>query len=238
MRAHGSGCVCEDCFGGPARDEACTSYAASSPPTTTAPTRAVPAPEPEPGEVDAEEPHIHELLGLWHAGKIAPAPLMLGRMPDHATEPMRLIAEDIALRLGLLLREGITRALPYARSEAVKAGHVATLRGASYVLGRLHDENVIVCVGEMPKLGKGNGTKLFVPPSWRPADPRAVELAGEDGLEDLVWVPDQPQLVGAGVEPSAELADELVVIDGLHDVEPSSAEHPFSPVTRRTRAAR
>jgi hypothetical protein len=109
---------------------------------------------------------------------------------------------------------------------------------ASYHLRWLEDERVICCIGEMPKLGKGNGTKLFVPPSWRPADPRAIELAGEDRLANLVWIPDKAQLVGTGVEPSAELADELIVVDGLHGVEPSSAEYPFSPARRRQESRR
>jgi hypothetical protein len=135
----------------------------------------------------------------------------LGKLRSNATDAMRAIAGDIELRLGLLLREGVTRALPYATSEAVRAGHVATKGGASYALQRLVDEGVIVCVGEMPKLGKGNGTKLFVPPGWRPADARAVELAGEDGVADLVWIPDQPELVGVAVEPPAESADQRVV---------------------------
>lgn len=160
-------------------------------------------------------PHVRQLLGLHAAGDMLPEPVRLGPLPARATPAMRSIAAEIELRLGLLLADGVTRALQYARSEAVNAGYVGTLRGASYVLHRLEAEGVIVCVGEMPKLGKGNGTRLFVPPGWHPAEPLAVaiERAGQQGLADLVWVPDEPRdPAGAGaVRPDIEVADQLLV---------------------------
>jgi hypothetical protein len=210
---HGARTLCDDCA------SRATNHAEGSLQS------AVSGPGPGPGTRERDLPLVYELLGLWRAGKIKPVPVRLGRLPEHATEPMRLIADDIALRLGLLLAEGVTRALPYARSEAVRAGYIQTKGGASYALRRLVDEDVIRCVGEMPKLGKGNGTGLFVPPGWRPVDPLAVELAGEHGLADLVWIPDQPELVGLAVEPDAEQADQPFIggsRGSLHEEDPPS----------------
>jgi hypothetical protein len=143
----------------------------------------------------------------------------LGPLPDDATLAMRNLAEDIALRLGLLLAEGVTRALPYATSEAVRFGHVTAKSSASYLLHRLEDADVIRCVGEMPLRGKGNGTKLFVPPGWRPLDPKAyavaVELGNRAAVADLVWVPDEPADVPAvETKPAGEVVDEQFVGGG------------------------
>jgi hypothetical protein len=155
--------------------------------------------EHEHGELaPAEESHLDELLRLWRERKLTPEPVRLGPMPDHAPEPRRLIAEQLELLIGLRLREGITEALPYARSRAVQAGFVTTKRGASKALGWLHAVGVVRCIGEGPKFGKGNGTKLFVPPGWRPADPDALTLAQEhqDGqaLSEIDWIPDDPSV--------------------------------------------
>lgn len=170
---------------------------------------------PGPGQ---EQPLVRQLLALYAAGEMAPATVRLGEMPATASEPMRLIAGDIRVRLGLLLAEGISLALPYATSEAVTAGYVRLKGSASYALGRLVDAGVIRAVGEMPKRGKGNGTKLFVPPGWHPTEPLAVavERGGQQGLADLVWVPDEPgDAAGArAVQPDVEVADELLLVGG------------------------
>lgn len=164
-------------------------------------------------------PLVRELLQLYGEGGIAPAPVQLGPLRDDATEPMRRIAADIELRLGLLLAEGVTRALPYATTEAIGAGFVRTKGGASYALRRLVDDGVIVCVGEMPKRGRGNGTKLYVPPGWRPVRSGAVELADDHRLADLVWRPDEPGLGAVAVEPDMEVGDELLDAHGSTHVE-------------------
>jgi hypothetical protein len=149
---------------------------------------------PAPVQVeDGSEPLTCELRRLWRERKIEAVPVRCGELPGHATPAMRHVARDLELLFGLLLAEGVTRALIYATSEPVEAGIVTTRGGASYVLGRLEDEGVIVCIGEARKLGRPNGPKLFVPPGWRPADPAAFRRAQErrDGaaLEKLVWIP-------------------------------------------------
>jgi hypothetical protein len=135
----------------------------------------------------------------------------------------RAIAEDIRLRFGLLLAEGVTRALMYARSEAVEAGHVRDKQSASYHLRLLESRGVIRCIGEMPKRGKGNGTKLFVPLGWRPLDPQefavAVETRDSQRLADLVWIPDELSLGAGGEQPGAEATDDPLIggSAGVHD---------------------
>ena len=113
---------------------------------------------------------------------------------------MRAVAADIELRLGLLLHEGITRALPYARSEAVRAGLVTTPQGASYVLHKLEDAGVIMCVGVMPPSGGMRfGTRRSVPPGWVVEEPQrfalAVEIGDLRGAANFVLVPDEPDEV-------------------------------------------
>jgi hypothetical protein len=186
-------------------------------------------------EVDGHEALVYELLRLYRAGRLTPEPIELGPLPEHATSAMRAVAEDMALRLGLLLAEGFTRPMIYAGCEPMKAGFVSTTRGGNHVLSRLHIANVIRKVGEASRRGKPNGSGLWVPPSWRPEDPRAVELAREHGLENTVWIPGEPRLIGRAVEPGAELADELLVDDRAvgHALEPSCSVDSLSRPGRR-----
>jgi len=170
---------------------------------------------------------MEELLTLYENGEITQnevdeQPVQLGPIPKGTRPSTFAIAADIDLRLRLRLVEGITLALPYARSEAVKAGHVFTLQAASYALRKLEADGVIRCIGEMPLRGKGNGTKLSVPPGWRPADPEeaaiAIELGDRGRLADLIWVPDElgDATAATTMQPDAEVANELVMRGGGH----------------------
>ena len=123
---------------------------------------------------------MRELLALQKANKVEPEFVDLGPMPPHATDPMHAIAEDIQNRLGLMLADGTRQPLMYAASEAVKAGHVHTKGGASWALKMLVKSEVILPAGAMPPLGKGNGTKLYVPPGWADLIERKP-LRGIDG---------------------------------------------------------
>jgi hypothetical protein len=166
-------------------------------PTTQFPSASslVPSPLSSSGKGDAPQlPLVRELLQLHAAGEMTPEPVRLGPLPEGATRAMKDVAADIELRLGLLLAEGITRPLPYALSEAVTYGWVKTKGGASYVLGRLEDEDVIRCVGQLEPRRQRYGTRLFVPPGWRCAEPQrhaiAIELGDWRGAANIVWVPD------------------------------------------------
>jgi hypothetical protein len=71
---------------------------------------------------------MRELLEDYRAGRIEPVPIRLGPMPPHARPIHEAIAADIALRLGLMRADRDERALPYACSEAVAAGHATDRR--------------------------------------------------------------------------------------------------------------
>jgi hypothetical protein len=57
--------------------------------------------------VEARESHIDELLRLHREAGLRPVPVPLGGMPRGATLAMCAIADDIALRLGLFLADGV-----------------------------------------------------------------------------------------------------------------------------------
>jgi hypothetical protein len=151
---------------------------------------------------DREPPLMRQLLLAHENGELEPEPVALGPMPERPTKPMRDIAADMRLRLGLALAEGIERALMYATSEAVEAGFVSKRGSASYAIGRLCAAGVIRHVGDMPKLGKPYGTRLYVPPTWWPTDAEARAIVAETGRHDqaadLVWVPDATQELELG----------------------------------------
>jgi hypothetical protein len=106
----------------------------------------------------------------------------------------------------------------YAQSEALKTGAVTTPRGAGYVLKQLCGAGVIRWVGEMP-MRAAYGTRLYVPPDWWPTDLEAravvVETGWHDRAADLVWVPDQPNVVGRAVEPGGEGGSQPLVVDDV-----------------------
>ncbi len=67
--------------------------------------------DPDFGSIDAE---TYELLKRHEAGLLVPHPISLGSMPQGATESMRLVAEDIALLLGLRIAVDEDRPLMYS----------------------------------------------------------------------------------------------------------------------------
>jgi hypothetical protein len=138
-------------------------------------------------------PLMRLLLAAYMAGEIEPEPVALGPLPVWASPQMAAIADDIRTRLGLLRAEGVYQAMPYAISEAVRPGLARASSSASVALRRLCEEGVIRHVGNLPPLGKRDGTKLYVPPGWVPTDPAARAVVAETGRHeraaDLVWVP-------------------------------------------------
>jgi hypothetical protein len=87
---------------------------------------------------------------------------------------MRGIADDMRLRMGLRLAVEDERPLPYAASEAVRAGIARDKPQASRVIRQLVEAGVIVHAGELAPRGKGNGTRLYAPPP-------AADDDGEEG---------------------------------------------------------
>jgi hypothetical protein len=179
-------------------------------------------------------------MRLYRAGVISQEEVdaqdvLLGPLPPGTRRSTRLIAADIELRFRLLLTEDVTRALLYATSESVRAGYVRSAQAASFALRRLEKAGVIICIGEAAPRGKPNGTKLFVPLNWRPADPEEFSLAVERGdgraLEDLVWTVDRvDHLAGAAsVEPVAEGEDEVSVGHGSSGGDGNAASDATPP---------
>jgi hypothetical protein len=146
--------------------------------------------EPSPRD---KKPLMRQLLDDHAAGDLEPELVALGPLPVWASPQMRHIADDLRTRFGLLRREGVYRAVPYALSEAMRLDPVRSLSGASYALKQLCAEKVILHPGNLKPLGKRDGTKLYVPPCWWPADPAARAIFAETGRHDqaadLVWVP-------------------------------------------------
>jgi hypothetical protein len=116
-------------------------------------------------EDGANEPPMRALLRSHAEGNVKPDPVDVPALPRVGTRAERALHDLLKLRFGLLLADGrdYDDPLMLSRSELVNAGIVSTLDGARRLLHRFEDWGVIHCVGEMPKQGKGNGTRLFLP---------------------------------------------------------------------------
>jgi hypothetical protein len=155
------------------------------------------SPDAKDTNVDASNagdlPLIRQLLAAYAAGEIEPEPVTLGPLPVGASRQMRAIADHFALWVGLRAADGIFAPVPYSTTVPVDAGIVPRKSSASFLLRQMCACVVIKHVGDLPKRGKGSGTKLFVPGTWQPADPAARAVIAETGRHeqaaDLVWVP-------------------------------------------------
>jgi hypothetical protein len=120
--------------------------------------------------VDSEGPHMRQLLKLHAMGLLDPEPVDLPSLPMNPSRALRRLHDLLALRFGLRLADGADDALLLSASEVVAAGIVSTKGGASKLLHRAEDLGIVWSPGEMPALGKGNGTRLFLP-GRRPEGP-------------------------------------------------------------------
>jgi len=186
---------------------------------------------------------MRTLLRLYDEGLLAPEPVAgLGALPPRASWGERLAFDMIELRFGLRMADGTVEPMPLAASELVNAGIVATPGGASKLLQRFEKLRVIWSPGEMPKLGKGNGTRLFLPGpppanpfrpplgGWcaepaEPAEPvspmgRARQAAISDDAPGPVLEPgavpvEREDVVPPAVEPAVESPDQPGVADAV-----------------------
>jgi hypothetical protein len=183
-----------------------SSVSLASPPGPGPNPRPGPSPGGTYGEADNTDPgfgsgeaETDELLKRHEAGLLVPHPILLGSMPEGATESMRLVAEDIALLLGLRIAVDDDRPLMYStRFCASRMGWKLTSgewdkRRASRVLTKLMSAGVIRHVGDMP----GSGTRLYAAP-LQPAVVRPGPEIPALGLE-------------ARVQPSHEVREQTVV---------------------------
>ena len=122
----------------------------------------------ESGENDsaADVPEMRVLLADWRAGRRVPVWVPLGPIPDDAPPEDRDIAEDMRVRMGLMLAVHDYGPLMYARSEAVAAGHVHHKMQARRAIQRLVAAGVIVEAGSLPpRSGYPDGTRLYRAPT-------------------------------------------------------------------------
>ena len=147
----------------------------------------------------SNEAETYELLKRHETGLLMPHPVSLGSMPVERTESMRLVAEDIALLLGLRIAVDEDRPLMYStRFCAWRMGWRLSSgewdkKRASRVINKLVSAGVIRHVGDMP----GSGTRLYAPP-LQPAVVRPGPEIPALGLE-------------ARVQPSGEVREQTVV---------------------------
>jgi hypothetical protein len=137
---------------------------------------------------------MRSLLDEYRAGRLRPVDVRLGEMPPGATPLMRLIAEEMRLRMGLRLAVDDDRSLPYATSEAVRSKLTPHKMQASRAIRGLVAAGVIEGAGCLPRRpgGPPDGTRLYRPPA---------AVLQRDAV--VVEVADCPP-----VEPTGELVDE------------------------------
>lgn len=112
-----------------------------------------------------DQPELHRLEDAHDAGQLQPLHVQLGEMPPTAGPIMHSIAEHMRLRMGLRLAVGDDRPLPYATSEAVRAGLAKDKATASNAINALVRAGVVEYVGRLKPLRPGlDGTKLYTPP--------------------------------------------------------------------------
>ena len=175
------------------------------------------------GSRDGEEavvPRMRELLEDWRAQRLDPVPVRLGEMPRHARPRHRGIAGDMALRMGLMRADGDDRPLPYACSEAVRAGHAANNRQANDAIQWLVRHGVIRGAGALrPREGVRYGTRLYRPPVEGGSVP--VEVPDRPAVEPVGEGQEQPvvggavPLAGGRAEGAATAGDGAGAADGL-----------------------
>jgi hypothetical protein len=144
----------------------------------------------------AGEPEIYDLLRRHQHGLLHPLPAGLGSLPANATESLRLVAEDMALLIGLRLAVDEDRPLLYSASFcawrmgwALPDGQPDKKRAAR-VIRRLVDAGVIAWVGVMPR----SGTYTYAPPSQAVApgpDPETPAVCLEPTIQPVDEVSQQ-----------------------------------------------
>jgi hypothetical protein len=119
--------------------------------------------EPSPSS-GGTKPETRELYDDYLAHRLEPERVELGEMPSDATRPMVVIAEHMRVLMGLRLKAGEDRPLPYACSMAADIG-IDDKAVAWRALRRLVKAGVVDYVGNMPPRGFREGTRLYAPPA-------------------------------------------------------------------------
>jgi hypothetical protein len=123
-------------------------------------------PDPAPVPVHSE-PEMRVLLAQHRAGIAPCVPVEMPALPLDAPPLAVAIYEVMALRWSLRLGAAMPddRPLPYATTEAVRAGLCEHPGQASRAIHWLEDHGLIWSPGSMPPRGKPDGTRTFLPGS-------------------------------------------------------------------------
>ncbi|MDA0179031.1 hypothetical protein OJ997_01895 [Solirubrobacter phytolaccae] len=127
-----------------------------------------PLPAPAPTPVHTENGEGSEkwndfLLAEHEAGRLTPAAVAAPSLPSDAPPLAAVIYREMLLLWGLRLASIDDRPLPYASNWAVQRGHCRHHAQARRALSWLERRGVIRYAGSMPKRGKRDGTKTFLP---------------------------------------------------------------------------
>ncbi len=107
---------------------------------------------------------MRSLVEQHEAGEIGPALVKMPALPPETPVLARRIFEDMARRWGLRLGQLDDRPLPYATTEAVRAGFCRHPTQASRAIHWLEARGSIWSPGSMPRQpGKPDGTRTFLP---------------------------------------------------------------------------
>jgi hypothetical protein len=122
---------------------------------------------------DGNVSQMRLLLLLYETREIEPFPVFdlprLKNVIGAPTENDRRLYDLFRLRFGLLLADvGSLTPLPLATSELVRERITVTKGGASQLIHRFERAGVVHYAGSLPALGKGDGTRTFLPGAARP----------------------------------------------------------------------
>jgi len=173
--------------------------------------RSVPVPPPVP-VTGGEVPELRQLEEHHRAGRLHPVPVRLGRMPDDATPLMRAIADHMATRMGLRLAVDDDWPLPYATTEAIRAGFATNAAQVSRAIARLVRAGVIRHVGSLPRRrgGPPEGTKLYAPGAPEDVLPplaRAIEADRTGAVDQRQEVREHPAVLAAVADDRREVTE-------------------------------
>lgn len=198
---------------------------------------AVSPPVPVPVVLGDDRADLRKLFQLHADGLAEPEPVALPPLWSNPTRAERQLHDLLRVRFGLLVGDGRSEPLMLATSEIVRENIVFTQTGASKVLHRFEKGHIIWSPGEMPALGKGNGTRLFLP-GRKPEGPEPEEgwriLVASDGVPvpgdkpGAVAVEAQDGVPSGTVEPCGEPEHESGVSDAVRGGPTGTLDGPLA----------
>jgi len=151
------------------------------------------------------EPELYLLLADYREGRLDPAEVRLGDLPEDATDDMRKVAGCVNLLIGLRRSAGEDRPLPFSeRFAAAQLGWGENRLRARRAIKALCDAGVIRCDEPLPRRGQPYGTKTYAEPLLASAG--AVERESVE-VEPVVPFEPEHELTDDGVVGGAVFAE-------------------------------